>query len=281
MNLCSSRVYINDLSLEQKKDNIKALSKCPPKYRKLLKALQEYKFTIVKKDYKKSYPQMRRDQLSNNVGYTLHLTKKEQPLLPSVCMQKNKGKIYNCCRELWGDLYDFDEGVLLQVNKNFKCPTHKDGKNLGESLVMGLGDYIGGETYIEDKGTYNIRYNPVFFNGAELEHGVHDFYGERYSIVIAQMFKPRKSVGELYKETLEKVYDVVCMEEKLGTNEDFKTLLDWRQKKRFFDAIKDFDEVDIQKIKDYIFEVIFQHLGNKKNKTIDEELKKMKKLDYS
>ncbi len=275
-----SRVYVDDLTLEQKKDNIKILKNCPPKYRKLLKALEDYKYTIVSKDADKSYSKMRRDVCSNNVGYTLHIGKTEQPLLPSLCMKKNKGKIYKCCEELWGDIFDFDSGVLIQVNKNFKCPPHKDSKNNGESLLMGLGDYIGGETYIEGRGDYNIRYNPVFFNGAELEHEVHSFYGLRHSVVIAQLKRPRRTIGDIYKETLEKVYDIVCMEEKLGTNEDFNTYLDYKAKNRFFTAIKDFDEVDIQKIKDYIFEVIFQHLGNKKNKTIDEELKKMKKLDY-
>ena len=152
-----SRVYVDDLTLEQKKDNIKLLKNCPPKYRKLLKALEDYKYTIVSKDADKSYSKMRRDVCSNNVGYTLHIGKTEQPLLPSLCMKKNKGKIYKCCEELWGDIFDFDSGVLIQVNKNFKCPPHKDSKNNGESLLMGLGDYIGGETYIEGRGDYNIR----------------------------------------------------------------------------------------------------------------------------
>lgn len=276
-----SRVYIEDLTEAQKDDNIKVLKKCPPKYRKLLKALQEYQFTIISAKQDKSYSKMRRDVCSNNVGYTIYIGREDQPILPSLCMKNNKGRIYECCKELWGDIYDFDDGVLVQVNKDFKCPPHKDGKNHGESLLMGLGDYIGGETYIEGRGDYNIRYNPVFFNGAELEHGVHSFHGTRYSVVVAQLKRPRRSVGDIYKETLEKVYDIVCMEEKLGTNEDFKQLLDFKAKKRYFDAIRDLDEVDIQKIKDYIFEVIFQHLANKKGKTIDEELKKMKKLDYS
>lgn len=275
-----SRVYVDDLTLEQKEDNIKVLSKCPVKYRDLLKALEEYKFTIVSKDADKSYSKMRRDECSNNVGYTIYIGRKEQPILPSLCMKKNKGKIYECCKELWGDIFDFDKGVLVQVNKNFKCPPHTDNKNHGESLILGLGDYIGGELHIEDRGNRNIRYNPIFFNGAEKEHYVNSFYGTRYSVVIAQLKRPRRSVGDIYKETLEKVYQVVCMEEQLGMNEDFEIMLDWKCKKRYFDAIDNLDEVDIQKLKDYIFEVIFQHLGNKRNKTLDEELKKMKKLDY-
>ena len=73
------------------------------------------------------------------------------------------------------------------INKNFKCLRHKDASNIGLSHIVGLGEYTGGETIVENKnGTttfHNIKHKPIGFNGSELYHYVSAWEGERWTVV--------------------------------------------------------------------------------------------------
>ena len=40
----------------------------------------------------------------------------------------------------------------VYVNKNVKCKKHFDSKNVGVSILVGCGNYTGGNTNIYDKG---------------------------------------------------------------------------------------------------------------------------------
>ena len=271
-------VNITEFTEKDKIEWLEVLPPCPIKYQALLEALKEYKFRIISKEANKSYSKMRRDVCSNNVGYSIYLAEEGQPCKPSACMKKNKSKIYECCRDIWGNYFDFDSGVLIQINKNFKCPPHKDRANQGESLIMGLGDYIGGDLHVDGRGSLPIRYNPTFFNGSKHEHYVENFIGERWSVVIAHLKKTRYSIGDLYKNTLERVYDTICMEELLGLSVDFKTLLSSPEKNRLFKMVDELNNDDLQKIKNTILEVIFTKISTKKQIKIDEELQKYKKF---
>jgi hypothetical protein len=72
--------------------------------------------------------------------------------------------------------------TTVQVNYNYKTKTHIDKNNIGDSVIVGLGDYTGGALMVE--GTpYNIKYHPLMFNGAEMEHGTSAYTGNRYSLV--------------------------------------------------------------------------------------------------
>ena len=76
--------------------------------------------------------------------------------------------------------------TTVYVNKNVKCKKHLDSKNVGESLLVGWGNYTGGETMIyeeENKHTIDIKQSSVLFNGAEYEHRTLPFKGDRYSFV--------------------------------------------------------------------------------------------------
>jgi len=42
--------------------------------------------------------------------------------------------------------FEFSQVV---INKDFKITKHLDAKNVGESIIIGLGDYIGGELIVE------------------------------------------------------------------------------------------------------------------------------------
>jgi FkbM family methyltransferase len=70
----------------------------------------------------------------------------------------------------------------ITINRNVKCKPHKDLKNNGTTMIVGLGDYTGGELVIN--GTkHDIHYKPLYFNGFLHEHYNEDWTGDRYSLM--------------------------------------------------------------------------------------------------
>ena len=71
------------------------------------------------------------------------------------------------------------------VNRNAEFVPHVDsGRGAGQSVSMitGLGDYEGGEIYVEGQA-YDIRYEALEFDGWKQRHWTAPFEGERYSLV--------------------------------------------------------------------------------------------------
>jgi tRNA U38,U39,U40 pseudouridine synthase TruA len=71
------------------------------------------------------------------------------------------------------------------VNCNAQFIPHVDsGRGAGQSLsmIVGLGEYIGGELSVEGNN-YDIRYQPFEFDGWRLRHWTLPFAGERFSLV--------------------------------------------------------------------------------------------------
>lgn len=71
------------------------------------------------------------------------------------------------------------------INSNAQFTPHVDsGRGAGQSvsMIVGLGDYAGGDIRIE-KGSHDIRYRPVQFDGWKLRHWTQPFQGERFSLV--------------------------------------------------------------------------------------------------
>ena len=147
-------------------------------FEKLEQLLKEYKWTTCVFGGASKKNNWRRKKYSLNVGLTKHIFVKGRPLAPSRFMKKDR-RIYDECKRLFFD-FDFD-GV--QINRNVLCPPHKDTKNIGDSLLIGFGEYEGGETLIEGV-KHDIYHTPVIFNGYEKEHSVCQFEGERYSVVL-------------------------------------------------------------------------------------------------
>jgi hypothetical protein len=78
--------------------------------------------------------------------------------------------------------------TTIQYNKNHKCAKHRDGRNVGESYIIGLGDYTGGELIVFDENDKNpvkhdIRNKFFKFNGSIYPHVTAPFKGERYTMV--------------------------------------------------------------------------------------------------
>jgi tRNA U38,U39,U40 pseudouridine synthase TruA len=85
------------------------------------------------------------------------------------------------------------QGILVQrassshcaVNCNAEFTPHVDsGRGSGQSLsmIVGLGDYAGGELYVEGD-LFDIRFKPIEFDGWKLRHWTNHFQGERFSLV--------------------------------------------------------------------------------------------------
>jgi len=82
-----------------------------------------------------------------------------------------------------GKLYCPFSFTSIHINKNVVCPPHKDEKNVGDSMIVSIGDYEGCKLVIEGE-VYDAKYNPIIFNGAEKEHyNTDDLVGTKYSLI--------------------------------------------------------------------------------------------------
>ena len=71
----------------------------------------------------------------------------------------------------------------IHINHNLVCPQHKDSKNIGDSMIVSIGDYTGCKLVVNDE-IRDTHYSPVIFNGSILEHyNTDDLVGNKYSIV--------------------------------------------------------------------------------------------------
>ena len=81
---------------------------------------------------------------------------------------------------------DFEWNQVV-INKNFEIIRHVDGNNVGQSYIIGLGNYTGGELVVEqnknEKLLINIKNYPYTFNGSKKYHYVMPFENNRYTLV--------------------------------------------------------------------------------------------------
>ena len=92
--------------------------------------------------------------------------------------------------DLLDELYRISRSILppdfrytsIQLNQNYQTAAHKDKGNRGTSLILGFGDYEGGDLIIEDQPV-SIHYTPVLFDGSRLTHSTAPYSGNRFSIV--------------------------------------------------------------------------------------------------
>lgn len=91
-------------------------------------------------------------------------------------------------------LPDRPPSSTIAVNRHAKFKPHVDsgaGAGQSRSLIVGIGDYVGGELVVESEEE-DIRYRPLEFNGWTQRHWTRPFKGERYSLV---WFTPKGCEG--------------------------------------------------------------------------------------
>ena len=91
------------------------------------------------------------------------------------------------------------QGITL--NHGVKAKKHTDSKNVGASVIVGIGDYTGGEVRVWNEDNKNpqdrqIRDKPLWFNGGLLPHETQPFKGNRYTIIYYKQQRKPKS-GEI------------------------------------------------------------------------------------
>jgi hypothetical protein len=73
----------------------------------------------------------------------------------------------------------------ITVNQNYQATAHRDKGNVGESYLVGFGDYKGGELEIHEgplTGLHDVR-TPIVADFTKVLHSVRVFEGSRYSLV--------------------------------------------------------------------------------------------------
>lgn len=71
----------------------------------------------------------------------------------------------------------------IYINKNVVCPKHKDSNNVGESMIISIGDYMGCNLVINNI-EYDAHYQPLIFDGSKLEHyNTNNLVGTKYSLI--------------------------------------------------------------------------------------------------
>ena len=109
---------------------------------------------------------------SGNQGYRLRGPSKYNKRFPT---------LYRLIRKWVAQCHPDFHYTTIQVNKNLKCRPHVDQYNKGESLLIALGDFTGGELVVEGR-EHKVRHRWVRFDG-RCEHWTKPFEGERYSLV--------------------------------------------------------------------------------------------------
>jgi len=78
--------------------------------------------------------------------------------------------------------------TTITLNHGVQAIKHKDSRNVGRSIIVGIGDYEGGSLRVWDPNDENpqdldIKDKPTMFNGALLSHETQPFTGQRYTII--------------------------------------------------------------------------------------------------
>lgn len=115
--------------------------------------------------------------------------------LPGNCEQPKANKAFP---ELVDALFELERAIspgrlgssTIAVNRRASFKPHKDsGTGAGQScsLIVALGDFVGGELVVEGD-VHDICYSPLEFDGWGQRHWTASFLGERFSLVY---FTPR------------------------------------------------------------------------------------------
>lgn len=76
------------------------------------------------------------------------------------------------------------EFETIHLNHNVVCPPHIDGLNVGNSVILSIGDYEGCNLVIDGIGEFDTNCHPILFNGSQMKHwNTPLLSGNKYSFV--------------------------------------------------------------------------------------------------
>ena len=82
------------------------------------------------------------------------------------------------------------ENFTITINKDVTCHPHKDLLNVGDSAILFLGDFSGGELHAEDGTILSQKRMWHRFNGAEVLHWNLPHEGTKYTVIAANNKRP-------------------------------------------------------------------------------------------
>lgn len=145
---------------------------------KIIKSiLDTLKIKPLQKNYKR---------LSSGIGMSQCFGKYRIRKQTGLFESKNNAKypiLYDLLKEFYNKyvISHIPEYTSIQVNVNYQTKPHYD-RNAGESYIIGLGDYKGGDLIVNSY-KHNIKYHPIMFEGNKWLHGTSNFEGERITLV--------------------------------------------------------------------------------------------------
>jgi hypothetical protein len=124
----------------------------------------------------------------------------QPPDLSRLCWQRPY--LYHLLLEYGRKHVPFTDWNAITLNQNYKADPHRDRGNVGVSYLVAFGDYQGGQLRVHEtdaSGCYDIRHQPVLFDGAKILHSVSAFEGSRYSLVYYKLSRPSPKKLEQYE----------------------------------------------------------------------------------
>ena len=81
---------------------------------------------------------------------------------------------------------DFPRGehLCVTINPDVTCYPHRDRGNVGEVLLMFLGEFEGGELHTETGEVYKEKRVWHKYDGAAVTHWNSEHVGEKYSVIV-------------------------------------------------------------------------------------------------
>tara|TARA_Y100001938_G_C7999538_1_gene383929 strand:+ start:414 stop:947 length:534 start_codon:yes stop_codon:yes gene_type:complete len=157
--------------------------------RTLLEILDEVEFP---KNSKYVFTKMGDEAKSMLFGITFNRMYKTSPELKKFQLTKGSIKypeLYNRLKEIIKIVNpDFDYNGIT-INKNCEAKPHKDGNNMGNGIIVGVGDYTGGDLCVLDEESKTIYVNDLKYNFLEFNGGKHLHWntpilsGTKYTII--------------------------------------------------------------------------------------------------
>ena len=152
----------------------------PDRFTKIEELLNKVTFPVVSAKNRRGFPKHK----AFLVGLTKHRCLRH-------VMTARLNDIYP---ELLEELFKLGDEICpfnftsVYVNKNVTSPPHKDTGNVGNSLIVSLGQYTGSNLIIENI-KYNAKYTPIIFDGGTLEHwNTDDLNGTKYSLIFYSIY---------------------------------------------------------------------------------------------
>ena len=105
-------------------------------------------------------------------------------------LNKSKAHLREQIEQILPEWFIPGEHFTITINKDVTCYPHKDQGNVGDSAILFLGDFKGGELLGEDGTVLSEKRVWHRFNGAEVLHWNLPHEGTKLTIVLSNNKRP-------------------------------------------------------------------------------------------